>query len=265
MLPEYAGGLLSWICSNKFGTRHATLLDPADQSAEDAAAKALAAVEGGSKLILVGGSTNTPENKVHDTVVGIQEALELRVWAASQDSTVNEEDWRIPVILFPGGAHALSSSADAILFMMLMNSTIPRFLVEEQVKGATWLHEAGIEMLPTAYLICEPGGKAGEVGQANLLNSPKDIRAYSLCAKGYGMKILYLEAGSGAPSPLDSEMIKSAEGECLFVGGGIRTTEHAISAKEAGASWIVTGTIVEEQEDLDLIRLKIEQLVSALN
>ena len=74
-----------------------------------------------------------------------------------------------------------------------------------------------------------------------------------------------LEAGSGAPSPLDSKMIKSAEGECLFVGGGIRTTEHAISAKEAGASWIVTGTIVEEQKELELIRLKIEQIVSALN
>lgn len=265
MLPDYQGGLLSWISSKEFGTRHATLLDPADQSAEEAAIRAQVAVESGSKMILVGGSTDTPDKIVHDTVVAIQEAFELRVWAASQDSSINEDDWRIPVILFPGGSHALSPSADAILFMMLMNSKNPRFLVEEQVKGAPWIYDAGVEMLPTAYLICEPGGKAGEVGQAKLLKNPKEVRDYSLCAKGYGMKILYLEAGSGASSPLSSEMIQAAESECLFVGGGIRTIDQARNAKQAGASWIVTGTIVEEQKDSNSIRSIITELISGLD
>ena len=266
MLPEYHD-LLSWICSDDFGTRHATLFDPAEQTPESAALKAQVAVEAGSRMILIGGSTNTPEEKVHSMVEAIQEAFELRLWATTQDTVEDEDYWRVPVILFPGGAHALSSAADGILFMMLMNSRNPKFLVEEQVRGAIWLHDSEIEMLPTGYIICEPGGKVGEIGEANLLSTKEEIRSYAICAKGFGMKILYLEAGSGAATPASSEFISAANesDNCLFVGGGIRSNEQAKAAKEAGASWIVTGTIVEEQEDLNELREKLSRLISGLN
>ena len=170
----------------------------------------------------------------------------------------------VPVVLFPGGAHALSPSADGILFMMLMNSNNPRFLIGEQVKGATWLYENGVEMLPTAYLICEPGGKVGEVGNATPLVSPEEVISYSLCAKGYGMKIVYLEAGSGAAYPVHKDMIKAAHAGCLIVGGGIRTKEDVRNAVEAGADWIVTGTLVEDCE-IDLLAEELKTLLLHLH
>ena len=72
---------------------------------------------------------------VHATCTAIQDALDLAAMAASNPEG-DEDQWHVPVVLFPGGAHALSPAADGILFMMLMNSTDPRFLISEQVRGA---------------------------------------------------------------------------------------------------------------------------------
>ena len=71
--------------------------------------------------------------------MAIQEALELVTWASSQDSGLEEKNWKVPVVLFPQGAAALSPAADAITFMMLMNSKSPRYLIEEQVAGSLYI------------------------------------------------------------------------------------------------------------------------------
>ena len=84
----------------------------------------------------------------------------------------DEEKWKIPVVLFPGGAHALSPAADGITFMMLMNSKSRKFLIGEQLRGAPYLEKFGVEALPTGYLVFSPGGKVGEVGEAELIQSP---------------------------------------------------------------------------------------------
>ena len=152
-------------------TKHITLIDPDKQSPEIAAQRALVAVECGTSAIFVGGSTDTGSNIVDATCGAIQEALELAMFAASQHPDADEETWNIPVILFPGGAHAMSAKADGILFMMLMNSTSRRFLIEEQLSGAPYIAKAGLQTIPTGYIVCAPGGAVGEVGQANLIHS----------------------------------------------------------------------------------------------
>jgi len=260
--------VLSKVCQTEFGARHITLIDPAKQEAEVAAQRAIVAVECGSSMIFVGGSTDTPDNVVHATCTAIQEALELRMFAASQDPEADETRWDIPVVLFPGGAHALSPAADAITFMMLMNSTKRAFLVGEQVRGAPHLHRFGVEPLPTGYLVCSPGGRVGEVGGAELV-APDDVdavHAYALCAKMYGFSLLYLEAGSGAAQPVHPNLIARArevEGLCLVVGGGLRTPDDIRRAVSAGADWVVTGTITEEASTLDELRAHLTQMVEA--
>ena len=122
---------LEHVCDNTKITRHAILIDPADQTPDVAAKRAMAAVAAGSRMVLVGGSSGTDMDNVHRTVVAIQEALELVTWASSQDSGLEEKNWKVPVVLFPQGAAALSPAADAITFMMLMNSKSPRYLIEE--------------------------------------------------------------------------------------------------------------------------------------
>ena len=190
--------ILSYITKKVGKTRHVTLIDPDKQTPEIAAERACIAVEAGSEMIFVGGSTDTPDEIVHATCLAIQEGLELRAFAASQSPDSNEEMWKVPVVLFPGGSHALSPAADAITFMMLMNSNSRRFLVGEQLRGAPYIDKFGVDALPTGYVVCHPGGKVGEVGEAELV-MPDDtslVKAYSLTAAMYGFKLLYLEAVS---------------------------------------------------------------------
>ena len=251
-------------------TRHVTLIDPAKQDPNTAANRAMVAIEAGSAMIFIGGSTDTPDEVVHATCVAIQEAFELRAFAASQDPDGDERMWQIPVVLFPGGAHALSPAADAITFKMLMNSTERRFLVGEQVRGAPYLQKFGVEALPTGYVVCAPGGRVGEVGAAELIQ-PNDhdlVHAYALTAQMYGFKLLYLEAGSGATTQVNPELIeraRSVKGLTLVIGGGIRSAEQAKRAADAGADWIVTGTLTEDAANLEELRNRISAVVNAIS
>ena len=264
------GSVLSYITDTKGRVRHITLIDPDKQSPQTASDRACVAVEAGTSMIFVGGSTDTPDEIVHATCVAIQEGLELRAFAASQSPDGDELRWQIPVVLFPGGSHALSPAADAITFMMLMNSTDRRFLVGEQLKGAPYLDKFGVDALPTGYLVCHPGGKVGEVGSADLLmpNDVELVKAYSLTAVMFGFKLLYLEAGSGADNQVSPDLIKSArttDGLTLIVGGGIRTAAQAKLAAESGADWVVTGTLTENATNLNDLKNKIAAICSALS
>ena len=260
--------VLEKVCRPSAVARHITLIDPAKQTAEVAAQRAMVAVECGSSMIFVGGSTDTPDDVVHATCTAIQEALELRMFAASQDPNGEESTWDVPVVLFPGGAHALSPAADAITFMMLMNSTKRAFLVGEQVRGAPHLERFGVEALPTGYVVCAPGGRVGEVGGAELIQSDDVnlVHAYALCARMYGFSLLYLEAGSGAETPVHPDLITTAasvEGLTLLVGGGMRTADDVARAVEAGAQWIVTGTVTEDASSMDELRERLTSLIGA--
>ena len=262
---------LEHVCDKTKSTRHAILIDPADQTPETAAKRAMAAVAAGSKMILVGGSSDTDMDNVNNTVVAIQEALELVTWASSQDSDFSEErNWKVPVVLFPQGAAALSPAADAITFMMLMNSKSPRFLIEEQVAGSLFIKKAGISPLPMGYIICEPGGKAGEVGQADLIrpSETERISAYATTAEYYGFRIIYLEAGSGAQTPVSPDLIKAARDSCnltIIVGGGIRDGETAKAASEAGADWIITGNLTESFDNANTLQNVLTDFISKMN
>ena len=153
--------------------------------------------------------------------------------------------------------------------MMLMNSTNRKFLIEEQLQGAPYIAKAGLQTIPTGYIVCAPGGAVGEVGQADLI-SPNDIElisAYCQTAEMYGFSTVYLEAGSGAATPVSLQLIKTAKSamNCtLIVGGGIRTPEQMSAAAKAGADYIVTGTITEEFEDLQLLKERLKSLISVL-
>ena len=259
--------IADYACSREGPTRHAILIDPADQTPDMAAKRSLAAVAAGSSMVLVGGSSDTDMENVHETVVAIQEALELVEWASTQDAGT-ENLSKAPVVLFPQGAAALSPAADAITFMMLMNSTKREFLVGEQVRGAPYLQQFGVEALPTGYVVCAPGGRVGEVGAAELIQ-PTDtelVEAYALCAKMYGFSLLYLEAGSGATSPVHPDLIakaRSVDGLTLLVGGGLRSGEDVARAVSSGADWIVTGTVTEDATSLDELRTRLTEIIKA--
>lgn len=102
------------------------------------------------------------------------------------------------------------------------------------------------------YIIVEPGMEAGMVGEAECIarDDVKSAIGYSVAGELLGMKLIYLEAGSGAPEPVPQNIISGVKESIdipLIVGGGIRRAEHAEAAVQAGADIIVTGTVVEEE------------------
>jgi len=234
----------------KEGAVHLTLLDPDSQSPETAGKIAKEAYLGGTDAIMVGGSTGATGTTVEKTVHAIKSACDL------------------PVILFPANAGGLAEGADAVFFMSLLNSRDVNYITTNQAIGAPIVYKHNIEPISMAYIVIEPGGAAGWVGDARLIprNRPKLAVAYSLAAKYLGMHYIYLEAGSGADKPVPVEMIaavKKAVGKKtkVIAGGGIRDGTAAKERIKAGADMIVTGTIVEQVDD---VKGKIEELVKAI-
>jgi phosphoglycerol geranylgeranyltransferase len=231
------------------GKVHLTLIDPASQTPEKAAEIALAAVKGGTDAIMIGGSTGASGTLLDETVIKIKEKVS------------------VPTILFPGSSAGLSKYADAVFFMSLLNSRDIGYIITNQVLGAPLVYRSGLEPISMAYLIVEPGGTVGWVGDAKLIprKKPEIAVAYALAGKYLGMHYTYLEAGSGADNPIDPEMIgavKHVLGENkLIVGGGIRDAKTAKICTSAGADMIVTGTIVEEVKD---VTAKVAEIISAI-
>ncbi|BDZ70683.1 geranylgeranylglyceryl/heptaprenylglyceryl phosphate synthase [Methanobacterium petrolearium] len=231
----------------KHGKVHLTLLDPEDQDPEKALEIATEAVAGGSDGIMLGGST-TDSQELDETAKLLQKNLD------------------VPIILFPGNTTGVSAYADAIFFMSLLNSNNPYWIIGAQALGAPKIKKIGIETIPMGYLIVEPGETAGWVGDAKLIprRKPDLAVAYAMAAEFMGMRLFYLEAGSGAAEIIPAEMIQKVKmytNHMVIVGGGIRTGEAAQKVAQAGADIIVTGTVVENTSH---IKEKISEIVEGI-
>ena len=219
---------------------HMTLVDPDKQSAQGSAHIASQAESAGSDAIMVGGSTGVTGDLLDQHVLAMKEEV------------------RVPIIHFPTQASALSHHMDAIYFMSLLNATDLRFLTREQMRAAPIIKEMGLEAIPMGYCVVEPGMNVGKVARAEPV--PKDrpdlAVGYALASELLGMKLFYLEAGSGSPTPVPPEMVRQVKQKLsipLVVGGGIRSREKSSQAAAAGADIVVTGTIVEKVKDVEKV------------
>ncbi|MHA2288911.1 MAG: phosphoglycerol geranylgeranyltransferase [Promethearchaeota archaeon] len=220
---------------NREGTLHFSLIDPdpTKQNPSKAGRIALYAEQAGTDAILIGGSTVFDQKFVDETIQAIKDKVSL------------------PIIIFPGGVANLSKKADAILFMSILNSEDPYFIVGQQAIASYTVKLSNLEIMSTGYLIIEPGGTAGWISKAKLLprNKPKLTTAYALAAEYFGFKLIYLEAGSGSES-IPAEIIRLCSSLLsipIIVGGGVSSKEDARVFVEAGADVIVMGTFLENQ------------------
>ena len=146
--------------------------------------------------------------------------------------------------------------------MSLLNSSDPYFLMGAQVLGAPIIKKFGLEPIPLGYIIVGEGGAVSVVGKAVPIpyNKPELAAAHALAAEYFGMRFIYLEAGSGVGKPVPSAMataVKKVTNIPLIVGGGIRTGEQVKEIAKAGADIIVTGNVLEENKG----RHKIKELI----
>ncbi len=162
-----------------------------------------------------------------------------------------------PVIIFPGSSSMVSEYADAILFLSLISGRNPNLLIGEHVKSAPMIKLMKLEPIPTAYMLIESGVLTSVSYMSNTLPIPRDkpdiACAHALAGQYLGMKLVYLEAGSGADKPVPLEMVQQVSRYVdipVIVGGGIKEADYAAKVARAGASFIIVGNALEDTPDL---------------
>ena len=161
----------------------------------------------------------------------------------------------LPIVLFPGDVSQITDKADALLFLSLLSGRNPEYLIGKHVRAVSKLENLTLEVIPTGYILIESGKETAIERVTKTLPIPRNnIEKIINTAKAgefLGMKLIYLEAGSGAKEPLTKSIIKQVKKKLnipLIVGGGIRSKIQLENAYNAGANMVVIGTAFEEDE-----------------
>ena len=234
--------VIQHICTAQSQSRKllALLVDPEKQSSVQALYPYLLMPD----LIFVGGSTGSQT----ETCV-----MELRQYTTR------------PILLFPGNISQFTPTADALLFLTLLNAQTPDVLINPHIQVAQQVLESGIETIPMGYILVDGERKSSVELATNCTPIPQnDInKIVSLAVAGQllGKSLIYLEAGSGAQTPISPDIIRAVRAQLqvpLIVGGGITTHQAMLRAYEAGADIVVIGNHFEQYPDeiADFVRVK---------
>jgi phosphoglycerol geranylgeranyltransferase len=171
----------------------------------------------------------------------------------------------IPVILFPGSVHQVTPKADALLFLSVISGRQAQNLIGNQVLAAPLVYRSNIEAIATAYMLIDSGCQTAAQFMSGSMPLPRDkpelVVAHALAAQYLGFKLIYLEGGSGADLSVPEEIISAVRKTVdipIIVGGGITSPEVASSKVAAGATFVVTGNVLEKSDDPELIRKFVE-------
>jgi putative glycerol-1-phosphate prenyltransferase len=173
------------------------------------------------------------------------------------DSLVREikKHTNLPVVLFPGDVSQITNNADAVLFLSLISGRNPEYLIGKHVEAVSKLKNSNLEVIPTGYMLIESGKETAveEVTNTKPLsrNNIQHIIDTAKAGELLGMKLMYLEAGSGAKKTLNHDIISSVKRELqipLIVGGGIRSKLELENVYNSGADLVVIGTAFEDDE-----------------
>jgi phosphoglycerol geranylgeranyltransferase len=194
----------------------------------------------GVDMIFVGGSLLT-EDLLDMTISRIKERTD------------------IPVILFPGSILQINPKADALLLLSLISGRNADLLIGKHVVAAPYLKSSRLEILPTGYMLIESGPITTAQYISGTIPIPREKDDIAVCTamagEMLGLKLIYMDAGSGAQNPVPVSMIRKVKESIqvpLVIGGGIRTAIQASAAAKAGADVIVVGNAIEK--DISLIK-----------
>lgn len=221
----------------KDGAIISIIIDPVDYpTLQKAIDTAVTAHEAGFDIIAVGGSMGAQGKLLDSVTKSIKEKVD------------------VPVALFPGNIATITPFADAIYFMSLLNSRNPYWISQAQTLAAPLIKQLNVEPLPIGYIVVEPGGTVGWVGDANVVprNKPQIAASLALAGQYNGNRIIFTDAGSAAYEPVPTEMV-SAVAHAIdipyLVAGGIKTPGQAGKIIDAGADWVQIGTAAEKTKN----------------
>jgi phosphoglycerol geranylgeranyltransferase len=163
----------------------------------------------------------------------------------------------IPVILFPGSPSQISKYADALLYLSLISGRNPELLIGQHVVSAPFVRQSGLEIMSTGYIVIDGGAPTTVSYISNAAPVPADKNEIAMCTamagEMLGMKLIYMDAGSGAKRPISENMIEAVAKHIslpLIIGGGITDPEKAYRNCKAGADVIVVGNAIEKDSSL---------------
>ena len=171
------------------------------------------------------------------------------------DSVVQhiKKNCTIPVILFPGSSTHISKYADALLYLSLISGRNPELLIGQHVVSAPFIKQSGLEVMPTGYMLIDGGAPTTVSYISNANPIPADKNEIAMCTamagEMLGMKLIYMDAGSGAKRSITESMIEKVSQNIsvpLIIGGGITDPEKAYLNCKAGADLIVIGNAIEK-------------------
>lgn len=216
----------------------AVLLDP-DKLSEVHLEKTIStAVESKVDFLFIGGSLIT-NGQMPDCIKAVK------------------DNCNIPVVIFPGHAMQIDANADAILFLSLISGRNPDLLIGQHVIGAPLIKEKKLETIPTGYLLIDGGNTTTAIymsGTTPIPGNKADIAACTaLAGEMLGLKLIFMDAGSGANNSISTNMIAEVRKQIsipLMVGGGIRDAQTAMDKCRAGADIVVIGNAIEANPSL---------------
>ncbi len=172
-----------------------------------------------------------------------------------------------PILLFPGNIAQFAPTADALLFLSLLNARTPDVLILPHIQVAQQVLQSGIETIPMGYILID-GERKSSVEIATKCvpipqNNISEIVSTAVAGQLLGKQLVYLEAGSGAQTPISAEIIRAVRAQLtvpLIVGGGITSLEAMLCAFDAGADVVVIGNYFEQNPDKigEFVRIKKE-------
>ena len=214
------------------------LLDPDNSSVEKTINIIQLAVQNNIDYFFVGGSLLTSDN--------LNNLISLI-----------KKHCNIPVILFPGSVMQIATSADGILLLSLISGRNAEFLIGQHVVAAPILKNSNLEIIATGYILVDSGNQTTVSYMSNTTpvpyNKPAIAACTALAGEMLGLKLIYLDGGSGAFQHIDSRMIEEVRQQCtipLIVGGGITNATDAENSLKAGADVIVIGNAIEQNPGL---------------
>ena len=168
-----------------------------------------------------------------------------------------KQQCNIPVILFPGSPSQISTHADGLLYLSLISGRNPELLIGQHVISAAAVKQSGLEIISTGYMVIDGGAPTTVSYISNAAPIPADKNEIAMCTamagEMLGMKVIYMDAGSGARRPITESMIEKVAASIeapLIVGGGITYPEKAYLNCKAGADVIVIGNAIEKDPSL---------------
>lgn len=225
----------------------------------------LKSVENGEKLLAVLIDPDKVEVKnLRSFIRKVNQCIANYIFVGG--STVDEDDCDVvvneikkhsdlPIVLFPGDVTQLTNKADALLFLSLISGRNPEYLIDKHVRSISRLRNMQIEVIPTGYILIQNGKETSVQRVTHTKPIPRQnvqlIVDTALAGQFLGMKLMYLEAGSGATEHITTEIISAVKKELnipLIVGGGIKSKTQLEHAYKSGADLVVIGTAFEEDE-----------------